>query len=432
MLSIFEIAASLLGLSALFGWFNLRVLKLPHTIGLLVMAFASSVVLIAVERLVPGLGVTEAIKAAIEEIDLYTAIINGMLAFLLFAGALHVDIDLMRGQKWAIGLMATIGVVISTAIVGLGIFGVCWLVGFDLPLIWALVFGALISPTDPVAVLGLLKVVKVPEAIKAKIAGESLFNDGAAVVIFIALLTLALGVPAGESLESHWEPGSIALLFLFQAVGGIAFGLLTGWIAYRAMASIDDPMIEILISLAACTVTYALSLRLHISGPIAVVMTGLLIGSHGAEHAMSEKVREYLFSFWAVIDEVLNSVLFLLIGLEVLVIGVHPHNAWMILVAIPVVLFARLISVSIPILALSVKQTFSHGAIPILTWGGLRGGVSVALALSLPPTDYKSMILTATFAVVIFSIVVQGLTVKWVIEKTSGPAVAEPEKLLVP
>lgn len=432
MLSIFEIAALLLGLSALFGWLNLRVLRLPHTIGLLIMAFASSLALIAIEEALPGLGITTAIKATIEQIDLYTAIINGMLAFLLFAGALHVDVDLMKGQKWAIGLMATIGVVISTAIVGLGIFFVCRLVGFDLPLIWALVFGALISPTDPVAVLGLLKVVNVPESIKAKIAGESLFNDGAAVVIFIALLTLALGVPAGESVASHWEPGSIAGLFLFEAVGGLAFGLLTGWIAYRAMASIDDPMVEILISIAVCVVTYALSLRLHISGPIAVVMTGLLIGSHGAEYAMSEKVREYLFSFWEVVDEVLNSVLFLLIGLEVLVIGVQPENSWMILVAIPIVLLARLVSVSVPILALSVKQTFSTGAIPILTWGGLRGGVSVALALSLPPSDYKSIMLTATFAVVIFSIVVQGLTVKWVIEKTSGSSAEEPEELLVP
>lgn len=432
MLSVFEIAALLLGLSAFFGWLNLRVLKLPHTIGLLIMAFASSVMLIAFERLVPGLGIAEAIKSAIEQIDLYTAIVNGMLAFLLFAGALHVDIDLMKGQKWAIGLMATIGVVISTAIVGFGIFLACRLVGFDLPLIWALVFGALISPTDPVAVLGLLKLVKVPESIKGKIAGESLFNDGAAVVIFIALLTLALGVPAGESAETHWEPGSIAALFVFEAVGGIAFGLFTGWVAYRAMGMIDDPMVEILITIAVCAVTYALSIRLHISGPIAVVMTGLLIGGRGADQAMSEKVKDYLFSFWEVVDEVLNSVLFLLIGLEVLVIGFHPQNSWMILVAIPVVLFARWVSVSIPILLLSVRQTFSRGSIPILTWGGLRGGVSVALALSLPPSEYKPIILTATFAVVIFSIVVQGLTVKWVIEKTTVPTETEAEKLLVP
>ena len=306
MLSIFEIAALLLGLSALFGWFNLRILRLPHTIGLLIIAFASSVVLIALEKLVPGLGITQSVKTALEQIDLYTAIINGMLAFLLFAGALHVDIDLLKGQKWAIGLMATIGVLISTLIVGFGIQLACRLFGYDLPIVWALVFGALISPTDPVAVLGLLKFVAVPETIKAKITGESLFNDGAAVVIFVALLTVALGVPAAQGDQAHWEPGSLLSLFLFQAVGGIRFWLLTGWIAFRAMASIDDPMVEILISIAVCVATYALSLRLHFSGPIAIVVTGLLIGSHGAEYAMSEKVKEYLFSFWEVIDEVLN------------------------------------------------------------------------------------------------------------------------------
>jgi CPA1 family monovalent cation:H+ antiporter len=419
MLSIFEIVALLLGLSAMFGWLNLRFVKLPHMIGLLVMAFASSIGLIALEKLVPGLGATDGLKRALEQIDLYTAIVNGMLAFLLFAGALHVDIDLLKGQKWAIGLMATFGVVISTAIVGLGVFGACRLVGFEMPLIWALVFGALISPTDPVAVLGLLKVVKVPEAIKAQIAGESLFNDGAAVVIFIALLTIAIGVPAGEPLVSQWQPGSIAALFLFEAVGAVAFGLFAGWIAYRAMDSIDDPTVEILISLGVCAVTYALSLRMHISGPIAVVVAGLLIGNRSAGRAASDKPGEHLFPFWAVVDEVLNSVLFLLIGLEVFVFGVHPKNSWMILVAIPIVLFARWISVSIPILALSLKRTVSPGAIPILTWGGLRGGVSVALALSLPPTDYKSIILTATFAVVIFSIVVQGLTVERVIKRTA-------------
>ncbi|MDW6020661.1 sodium:proton antiporter [Mesorhizobium sp. BAC0120] len=419
MLSIFEIVALLLGLSAMFGWLNVRFVKMPHMIGLLVMAFGSSIGLIALEKLVPGLGVTEELKRALEQIDLYTAIVNGMLAFLLFAGALHVDIHLLKGQKWAIGLMATFGVVISTAIVGLGVFGVCRLVGFEMPLIWALVFGALISPTDPVAVLGLLKVIKVPEAIKAQIAGESLFNDGAAVVIFIALLTIALGVPAGEPIESHWQPGSIAALFLFEAVGAIVFGLFTGWIAYRAMDSIDDPTVEILISLGICAMTYALALRLHISGPIAVVMTGLLIGNHRAERATSDGAGDHLFPFWAVVDEVLNSILFLLIGLEVFVFGVHPRNSWMILVAIPIVLFARWVSVSVPILVLSLKQSISPGAIPILTWGGLRGGVSVALALSLPATDYKSIILTATFAVVIFSIVVQGLTVERVIKRTA-------------
>ena len=207
--------------------------------------------------------------------------------------------------------------------------------------------------------------------------------------------------------------------FLFQGFGGILFGLVTGWIAYRAMAAVDDPMVEILISIGVCAATYALSLRLNVSGPIAVVVTGLLIGNHGAEHAMSEKVQEYLFSFWEVIDELLNSVLFLLIGLEVLVLAFEPGQAWIVLASIPIVLAARLISVALPITVLSIRQTFSSGSIPILTWGGLRGGVSVALALSLPESDAKPVILAATYAVVIFSIIVQGLTVKWVIRKTA-------------
>ena len=221
-------------------------------------------------------------------------------------------------------VMASIGVIISIAVASTGLWLACQVLGFELSLPWALVFGALISPTDPVAVLGLLKTVNVPESIKAKIAGEALFNDGAAVVAFAALLGIALGVPghpAGEVHESLW---SIAGHFLFQGFGGILFGLVTGWIAYRAMAAVDDPMVEILISIGVCAATYALSLRLNVSGPIAVVVTGLLIGNHGAEHAMSEKVQEYLFSFWEVIDELLNSVLFLLIGLEVLVLASSP------------------------------------------------------------------------------------------------------------
>ena len=352
-------------------------------------------------------------------IDFYSAIMNGILAFLLFAGALHVDLVTLKGQKWAIGLMASIGVLISIAVSSTGLWLACRLLGFEISLPWALVFGALISPTDPVAVLGLLKTVNVPESIKAKIAGEALFNDGAAVVAFGALLGIALGVPghpAGEAHESLWSIGGH---FLFQGFGGILFGLVTGWIAYRAMAAVDDPMVEILISIGVCAATYALSLRLNVSGPIAVVVTGLLIGNHGAEHAMSEKVQEYLFSFWEVIDELLNSVLFLLIGLEVLVLAVEPAHAWIVLASIPIVLAARLISVALPITLLSIRQTFSSGSIPILTWGGLRGGVSVALALSLPESDAKPVILAATYAVVIFSIIVQGLTVKWVIRKTA-------------
>jgi monovalent cation:H+ antiporter, CPA1 family len=418
MLTIFEIAALLLSLSALLGWFNLRFLKLPHTIGLLIMAMLSSLVLLGLEKLFPGLGITATLTVTVSRIDFYSAIMNGILAFLLFAGALHVDFDLLKGQKWAITVLASIGVVISTVIAGFGIYAACTLLGFPVTLPWALVFGALISPTDPVAVLGLLKSVNVPASIKAKIAGEALFNDGAAVVAFTFLLAVALAVPghaAGVMDEPWW---SLLAHFLFEGAGAILFGLFTGWLAYRAMASIDDPMIEILISIGVCAATYALSMRLNVSGPIAVVASGLLLGNHGADHAMSEKVQEYLFSFWEVIDELLNSVLFLLIGLEVLVVSMEPSQFSIVLVAIPIVLLARLVSVALPISALSILQSFARGSIPILTWGGLRGGVSVALALSLPESDAKPVLLAATYAVVVFSIIAQGLTVKWVIRKT--------------
>lgn len=418
MLTIFEIAALLLSLSALLGWFNLRFLRMPHTIGLLIMAMVSSLLLLGLEKLFPGLGITATLTVTVSRIDFYSAIMNGILAFLLFAGALHIDLDLLKGQKWAIAVLASIGVIVSIAIAGFGIYGACLLLGFPMPLAWALLFGALISPTDPVAVLGLLKTVDIPSSIRAKIAGEALFNDGAAVVAFTFLLALAVGSPEqapGVMNEPWWH---VAALFVFEGAGAIVFGLVTGWLAYRAMASIDDPMIEIMITIGVCTATYALSMRLNVSGPIAVVAAGLLLGNHGAKHAMSEKVQDYLFSFWEVIDELLNSVLFLLIGLEVLVLSLDPAHISIVAAAVPIVLFARLVSVTLPISALSILQSFSRGAIPILTWGGLRGGVSVALALSLPESDAKPVVLAATYAVVVFSIIVQGLTVKWVIGKT--------------
>lgn len=416
MLSIFEIATLLLALSALFGWINIRFLRLPHTIGLLIMALAGSLFLLLLHEVAPGLGITRTLQQAIGQIDFYSTIMEGMLSLLLFAGALHVDLDKLKNQKWAIGLMASIGVVISTVVVASGIWLVGMLLGLEIPFIWALVFGSLISPTDPVAVLGLLKTVNIPESIKSKIAGEALFNDGVAVVAFSVLVAVAVGSGA----DHHFDARHIAELFFYEGFGGAAFGLLMGWIAYRGMLAIDDHIVEILISLAVCVVTYTLCLRLHISGPIAVVVAGLLIGNHGAAYAMSEKVEEYLFAFWEVVDELLNSVLFLLIGLEVLVLSFAPSHGLIMLAAIPIVLFARLISVSLPIALLSRSQTFSAGSIPILTWGGLRGGVSVALALSLPDSNVKPVILAITYAVVIFSIVVQGLTVKKVIGRTAG------------
>lgn len=417
MFTLFDLGALLLSLSALFGWLNLRFLRLPHTIGLLIMALGSSVILLVIHDIAPDLGIADDLQQAIRQIDFYDAIMNGMLAFLLFAGALHVDIDKLKNQSVPIMVMATVGVLISTAVIGTAFWLVAGLLGFDLPLQWALVFGALISPTDPVAVLSLLKTVDVPESIKAKIAGESLFNDGVAVVSFSVLLAVAVGT-AGEGPDLDlWH---VAQLFFYEGLGGCMFGLATGWLAYRAMLSIDDHVVEILISIGICAATYALSLRLHVSGPIAVVVAGLMIGTRGAAYAMSAKVEEYMFTFWEIVEELLNSVLFLLIGLEVLVLSFDPSNGWLVLCAIPIVLLGRLISVTIPIRVLSLRRTFSTGSIPVLTWGGLRGGVSVALALSLPDSDVKPVILAVTYAVVIFSIVVQGLTVRWVIEKTAG------------
>ena len=415
-LSLFEIAALLLGLSALFGWLNHYVIHLPHTIGLVVMALLASLTLLGADALFPDAGLLAPLQSAIASIDFYATVMEGMLAFLLFAGALHVDFAYLRSQAWAIGLMASVGVVLSTAIVGTGFFFICQALGTPIPFIWALVFGALISPTDPVAVLSLLKSINVPHALEAKIAGESLFNDGVGIVVFLILLQIATS-PGGEVTAL-----TVAELFFLEAGGGAILGAITGFIAYRAMATIDDHAIEILITLGVVACTYAIALRLHLSGPIAVVITGLLIGNRGARIGMSEGTRANLFSFWEMIDEILNSVLFLLIGLEILVITIDPSFAWIAVASIPLVLAARFIAVSIPITLLSLRQTFSSGSIPVLTWGGLRGGISVALVLSLPAIPEKPVLLIATYAVVLWTVIVQGLTVKSVVSRTVDPA----------
>lgn len=429
MLSLFEIAAMMLALSALFGWVNHAFLKLPHTIGLLIMALVASFVLLGLEIVFPALGLTETMRSAIGQIDFNQTVMHGMLAFLLFAGALHVDMVLLKSRRWAIGMMATVGVCVSTAIVGTGFYFIAALVGLDIPFVWALVFGALISPTDPVAVLSILKTVSMPAELKAKVAGESLFNDGVGVVVFTIIVAIALGASGGHGAAALgvWD---VAELFIVEALGGAVLGLITGWMAYKAMAMIDEHAIEILITLGIVAGTYALAGRIeilghHLSGPIAVVVAGLLIGNKGAQFAMSEKTRTYLFGFWEMIDEILNSVLFLLIGLEILILSdqLNPGTAIaLILLAIPLVLLARFTAVSIPIRFLGLFKSFTKGAIPVLTWGGLRGGISVALALSLPNTvEAKPVILMATYGVVIFSIIVQGLTVKKVVQKTVDP-----------
>ncbi len=413
--TLFDLAAILLTLAAVFGYFNHRWLRLPHTIGLVVIALLASLAVLALDLVAPGLGFRTAVRSAVESVDFPDLLMQGMLSFLLFAGALHVDLQQMAQRGLVIGAMATIGVLISTFVVGYATFLVAGWLGFGIPLAYCLVFGALISPTDPIAVLGILKSIEVPASLEAKIAGESLFNDGVGIVVFTIMVAIAVGTEGGHPITAL----GIAELFVVEAVGGAVLGLVTGVIAYRAIASIDEHNLEVLITLALVTLTYSIAVALHISGPIAVVIAGLLIGNRGKRLAMSETTRDHLFKFWSLGDEVLNSILFLLIGFEVLAISFTGSIGWAMAAAIPIVLAARFIAVTVPIAALSPMREFTTGAIPVLTWGGLRGGISVALALSLPAFPDKNLVLALTYGVVIFSIVVQGLTiarvVRWVV-----------------
>jgi CPA1 family monovalent cation:H+ antiporter len=412
MLSLFDLFALLVLLTAAFGWLNQVVFRLPSNIGLLLMGLAAALITVLVDVADPKLNLLAEVADILRQIDFYEAVMHGMLAFLLFAGALHVNWPRLQRRMVPVAVMATLGVVISTFVVGFGFWGLARLFGLDVSLAWALVFGALISPTDPVAVLSLLKAVRVPELLETEMSGESLLNDGVGVVLFTILLAVA------ASGNNHVSVSGAVWLFLLEAVGGGMLGLVTGYVAYRAMRSVDDYVVEVFITLALVTVTYTLAERLHISGPIAVVAAGLLIGERGPADAMSENTQRYLFSFWTLVDQLLNSVLFLLIGIELIVVGVSLSFGWLALCAIPVVLLARALSIGIPIYALSLGLRFIKGTIPVLIWGGVRGGISIALALSLPYVAQRPIILTATYAVVLFTIIVQGLTLTWVIRRT--------------
>lgn len=407
-MSQFELVATLLVLTATFSWVNFRLAIWPHTIGLLVMGLGASLVVIGAEALMPGLFDYDGLAALLRQVDFQQTILDGMLAFLLFAGALHVDVASLRSRAATIATMATLGVLVSTVIIGFVVWAAAHLLGVAISLPWALVFGALISPTDPVAVLATLKEVKAPEDLKIVMTGETLFNDGVGVVLFAVLVHAALG----ESFDAF----QVGRMFVVEAFGGAALGALTGYIAYRAMRAIDDYSIEVLISLALVVGTYAIASRLVVSGPLAVVVAGLLVASRGPHDALSEQTQRYLFGFWTLIDEMLNSVLFLLIGLEVLVLRFEPAFGWLMALAVPLVLIARLIAVSGPVVLLGIVRKFARGTIPVLTWGGLRGGISVALALSLPEVAEKSAFLAATYAVVLFTLIVQGLSLRAVIK----------------
>lgn len=411
-----DLAAALITLSALFSFINHRYIRLPTTVGVMFIALVFSLVLLAAGKLGLG-GLEQRAEAIIRSIDLAEVLMHGMLSFLLFAGALHIDINDLAKQKWLVGALATVGTVTSTFIVGALSWSVLSLVGSPLPFVYCLLFGALISPTDPIAVLGVLKSIGAPKSLEIKIAGESLFNDGVAVVVFLVVLGIATG--GGEA-----AAGDIAVLFAEEALGGIVYGLLLGFIGYQMLRRVDNYQVEVLITLALVMGGYALATRLHVSGPIAMVVTGLCIGNHGRRLAMSERTREHLDTFWELVDEILNAVLFVLIGLEVLILTFTVEYLAAGLLAIPIVLLSRAIAVSLPIAVLRPER--KGELITILTWGGLRGGISVALALSLPPGPEREIALLITYVVVVFSVMVQSLTIGEVVRRrTAGATAAE-------
>lgn len=414
MLSSFDLIAVLLTLCAAFAFFNCLVLRLPNTIGVLLMGLCASLVMIGVHLAWPQERLANALTDTIRHIDFTKAVMDGLLAFLLFASALHVDLGRLQRRASTIGFTATMGVAISTAIIGVCFWSLCRLAEAPVTLLWALVFGALISPTDAVAVISTLKATQVPEDLETEMAGEALLNDGMGVVLFTLLVTAALGASGrAEFTASH-----VGRLIVVEFCGAVLLGLGSGYLAYRAMRAIEEAGTEVLISIALVMGTYALAGQLGVSGPIAVVTAGLLIGHEGPRDAMGGEVQQYMFRFWTLVDEILNSVLFLLIGLEVLVLRFRIDFAPLALAAVPIALLARLVSVATPVLALSRLVSFPQGTIPVLTWGGIRGGISIALVLSLPEFTGKDILLGATYAVVLFSIVVQGLSLGPLVRRT--------------
>ena len=400
-----QITSLLIVLAGGFGAINHLFLKLPSTIGVLVVSLLASFVLLGADLVMPSLGIADTVRGIVTGIDFSEALLEGMLGLLLFAGALHVKLGDLKAPWRVVFLMATLGIALSTVIVG---FGFLWLTG--MPLLVAMVFGALISPTAPVAVLGVLREADLPKALETKIAGESLFNDGVGYVVFLVLVGLAFPTTDAHGPATNPLAGA-AILFLQEAVGGAVLGLVLGWLTFRIMRRIDDYPLEVLLTLGLAFGGYELAVWLHVSAPIMAVCAGILIGDVGTSKGISEQTRTYVAGFWELIDEILNAVLFLLIGFEVFAIAFDDDVLLTATAAIALALLARFVAVAVPITLLRPFRSFNAGVIPIMTWGGLKGGISVALALSLPEGEWKPLILTCTYVVVIFSIIVQGLTV---------------------
>lgn len=394
----------LIVLSAIFSYINARFLRLPSSIGVMVIALLVSMGLIATGTMFPH--TFDRISKLIGSIDLTEILMGAMLNFLLFAGAVHIHLEDLREQRIPIIVFSTISVVISTFAIGFMMFYAFPLVGLSIPLIQCLVLGALISPTDPIAVLGILKQAGVPKSLQTKIAGESLFNDGMAVVVFIVMLELARGTEIDTSFSA------ISLLLAKEAIGGFTLGLLLGFVGSKAINKVDSYNVHVLITLAIVMGGHLVAQALHMSGPLAMVAAGLVIGNYGKKlGGMSEISRDYLDKFWELIDEILNALLFLIIGFELLLIPDLKQYGVIGAISIAVVLFARFISIWIPVRIIPFRKRFGKQSLIILVWGGLRGGVSIALALSIDSHLNKDIILAVTYFIVLFSIIVQGLTV---------------------
>ncbi|QJD97910.1 sodium:proton antiporter [Mucilaginibacter robiniae] len=415
-MSVNEIITITIVLTAVFAYINHRLIKWPPTIGIMVLSLLFSILVVILGS--SGSWVAEKVRQLVGAIDFEDVLMNFMLSFLLFAGAIHVDANKLKQERWPVLLLATMGTLISTCLVGGLMFYLFKLFSLNIPLIYCVLFGSLISPTDPIAVLGILKEAKIPSSLELKISGESLFNDGVAVVIFITITEIA------KSGGAHIDILDTGKLFLREAVGGLFFGGVLGYIGYWALRSIDDYKVEVLITLALVAGGYLLADRLHVSGPLAMVIAGIITGNKVKNEVMSDITRDYLGKFWELIDELLNAILFLLIGLEMLIIKLNITLLCIGVIAIFLVLLSRLVSVALPVSLLRFKIKFEQHAVAILTWGGLRGGLSVAMALSLPANMYHDEFLLITYVIVVFSILVQGLTIGKVAKRLQ-PATAK-------
>lgn len=402
-MSIFNIITILIILSAGFAFINTRFLKLPFTIGLMIIAIVFTVGITILGSF--NHFILDEAKLLIQSVDFETALLDVMLSFLLFAGALHTKLDALKKQKGPIALFATIGVVLSTFLIGSMMYYLFLAFSYPINYIYCLLFGALISPTDPIAVLGILKDANAPKKLETKIVGESLFNDGVGVVVFIVLFKIAQ-----QGLDSM-SFGDVGLLFIEEVIGGIALGLIAGWGAFRLMKVIDHYETEVIITLALVMGISALAHYLHVSGPLAVVVAGIFLGNKAPKIAWSETTHVYVDKFWELLDVLLNAILFVLIGLELLVISLNGDYLIFGLIAIPIALLARYIALAGPVKLFEKKLDFIPKTNLIMTWGGIRGGISIALALSLEPQMERELFLTVTYVIVVFSIIAQGLTI---------------------